>query len=165
MKTNLIAFILLALFILSILFSVTGIISISFSVIVSYLLLIGGMVLVYNAILKENKIETFIGAVFFLSGVFFLVSENFDVRISNLLILSILFLIAGTGFFMIFILDTQKRMYVYVSVALIAGGLIIISSGSQFKPGILLPSLVPIVNHIWPALLILILILILMKKD
>lgn len=165
MKTNLVAAILLALFFIFILLSVTGIITISFSVIVSYLLLIGGMVLVYNAILKENKIETFIGAVFFLSGIFFLISENFDVMISNLLIVTILLLIFGSGFFIIFITNPGKRIHFYLSLVLLAAGLILIITGTQFKPLTLLNSLLPIVNYLWPPLIVLFLILVLMRRD
>jgi hypothetical protein len=165
MKTNLVATILLAVFFLFILLSALDLITISFSIIVAYMLLIGGMVLVYNAIQKENKIETFIGTIFFLAGIFFLVSEYFDLRISGILVITALFLITGMGFFMIFFAGSGKRIQLYLSAALLAAGLITIITARQFKLTLLMNSFLPVLNYLWLPVIILVIILILMKKD
>lgn len=165
MKLNDIAVVIIMFIIVSLLLSFLNILSISFQDILSYSLLTIGISLVYSEAMRQNRLLIFLGSLVFLTGIFFLVTENFDVQISEGMILPILLIFSGSGLLMVHISTPTKKIYLIVSVILLSAGLALLIFKSNWNVNSFNQSLLSVLNFLWPvAILIVILVLLLRIK-
>lgn len=142
-----------------------GIINTSSGEILSYVLAVYGIVTVYISMGKNKRLNLFLGTVIFLSGIILFVTNNFDFyKISGILLPSV-FLIIGVGFLMLFIDNTAEKTILTLAVIFIVFGLILtiilgtISAHSFFN------AILYIAQKYWILAVILIMIILLIKRE
>lgn len=163
MKFNHLAIIIVVFIILSFLLSLFNIISITLADILSYSLLIIGVALVYGESIRRNRLLVFLGSVIFLLGVYFLVSENFDLNISEVVSIPIILIFAGSGMLILHISTSTKTLFLIISVLLLSAGMTLFITQSRWNISSFFQSLLPVLNFLWPIIIIVILIALLLK--
>ena len=163
MKFNHLAIIIVVFIIVSFLLSLLNIISITLSDILSYSLLIIGVALVYGESIRQNRLTVFIGSVIFLLGVYFLVSENFDLNISEAVSIPIILIFAGSGLLILHLSTSTKIIFLMISVLLLSAGMTLFILNSRWNIGSFFQSFLPVLNFLWPVIIIVILISLLLK--
>lgn len=162
-KLNGLALIVVLFILVSFLLSVFKIISISITDILSYSLLIIGTALVYGETIRKNMVLVFLGSTIFLLGVYFLVSENFNLNISEGMSIPIILILAGSGMLVLYISSSTKIIFLIVSIILLSAGLTLFIAKTHFNLSLFLQSMLPILNFLWPVLIIIILIAFFLK--
>jgi len=163
MKLNNLALLIVLFIIVSFLLSVFNIITITLTDILSYSLLIIGVALVYGETIRQNRLSVFLGSIIFLLGVYFLVSENFDLNISEGMSLPIILIFAGSGLLVLHISTSTKIIFLIISIILLSAGLTLFIVKTQLSLSSFFQSVLPILNFLWPVLIIFILIAFLLK--
>jgi len=164
-KANAITVLIVSFAIISLLLSWTGILNIPVSDIISYTLLITGFGLVYPGIMHESKVLVFTGTVFFLIGVLFLITDHFNITIDEYIISPVILLSAGSGMLMVYVTIKSRRMHLYLSLILLTAGVTVVVSENHFEAGRLIKSIPHFLNYYWPVVIILVLIIVLIKKE
>jgi hypothetical protein len=142
-----------------------GVINVSFSEILYFLLITLGIGLVYIGIDGKISVIIFFGTVMFLLGVLLLTNLNFNVKIENVGYVSITLLIATAGFLMIYIGNPIKKRNLIFSFVLFTLASILIFTKTRFEFNAFLQSIIPLLNIYWPAIVIFILLVILLRKQ
>ena len=163
MKLNHLAILVVLFIIVSFLLSVFKIISITFTDILSYSLLIIGIALVYGESIRQNRVTVFLGSIIFLVGVYFLVSENFELTNSVGMSIPIILILAGSGLLVLRISTSTNRIFLIISIILLTAGLTLLLMNSHWSIGSFIQSFLPVLNFLWPALIILMLIVLFLK--
>jgi len=164
MKLNDLAIIIVLFIIVSFFLSVFKLISITLTDILSYSLLIIGIALVYGESLRQNRLTVFLGAIIFLLGVYFLITDNFNLNISEGTSISLILILAGSGLLVIHISTSTKIIFLIISIIFLSAGLILLIVYSHWSFGSFLLSVLPILNYLWPVLIILFVLVILLKN-
>ena len=142
-----------------------GIINTSSGEILSYVLAAYGIVTVYLSMGKNKRLNLFLGTVIFLSGIILFVTNNFDFyKLSGILLPSV-FLIIGVGFLMLFIDDPAEKTILTLTVIFIAFGLILTIILGTFSVHSFFNAIRYIAQKYWILAVILIMIILLMKKE
>ena len=165
MKINYIAAIIIAFIIISMLLSLVGIISFSFSEILAYSIMIIGIYFVYSEVAKGNILLIFIGSVIFLAGIYYLVVDYFNLHVMKGMIAPIILIFAGSGLFIVYITSRLKKFVLLISVILLTVGSTLIIAQSHFKLGSFIQSVLPVLNFLWPVIIIAVLIILLVKNN
>lgn len=163
MKLNHLAILVVLFIIVSFLLSIFKIISITFTDILSYSLLIIGIALVYGESIRQNRVTVFLGSIIFLVGVYFLVSENFELTNSVGMSIPIILILAGSGLLVLRISTSTNRIFLIISIILLTAGLTLLLMNSHWSIGSFIQSFLPVLNFLWPALIILMLIVLFLK--
>lgn len=163
MKLNHLAILVVLFIIVSFLLSVFKIISITFTDILSYSILIIGIALVYGESIRQNRLTVFLGSIIFLVGVYFLVSENFELTNSVGMSIPIILILAGSGLLVLRISTSTNRIFLIISIILLTAGLTLLLMNSHWSIGSFIQSFLPVLNFLWPALIILMLIVLFLK--
>jgi hypothetical protein len=149
--------------IVSLLLSIFGIFPVTLMNILSYSLLTIGISLVFSEAANQKKILIFFGSVIFLSGVLLLISENFYVNISAGKQLPVFLIFCGSGLLVIQIVTSSIRILLLISVVLLSAGLALLLFDSSWSFKSFINAVLPVVNFLWPVVLI-ILVLVFMLK-
>jgi len=163
MKLNHLAILVILFIIISFLLSIFKIISISFTDILSYSLIIIGIALVYGESIRQNRLSVFLGSIIFLVGVYFLVSENFELTNSVGMSIPIILILAGSGLLVLHISTSTNNIFLIISIILLTAGLTLLLMNSHWSMGSFIQSFLPVLNFLWPALIILMLIVLFLK--
>jgi len=163
MKLNHLAILVVLFIIVSFLLSIFKIISITFTDILSYSLIIIGIALVYGESIRQNRLSVFLGSIIFLVGVYFLVSENFELTNSVGMSIPIIVIFAGSGLLVLHISTSTNRIFLIISIILLTAGLTLLLMNSHWSMGSFIQSFLPVLNFLWPALIILVLIVLFLK--
>jgi hypothetical protein len=163
MKLNDLAVLIVSFIIVSFLLSVFKIISITLTDVLSYSLLIIGIALVYGETIRQNRLSVFLGSIIFLLGVYFLVSENFNLTISEGMSIPIILIFAGSGLLVLHISTSTKIIFLIISIILLSAGLTLFIANTHLGFSSFFQSVLPILNFLWPVLIIFILIAFFLK--
>jgi hypothetical protein len=163
MKLNHLALLVVLFIIVSFLLSIFKIISITYTDILSYSLIIIGIALVYGESIRQNRLSVFLGSIIFLVGVYFLVSENFELTNSVGMTIPIIVILAGSGLLVLHISTSTNRIFLIISIILLTAGLTLLLMNSHWSIGLFIQSFLPVLNFLWPALIILMLIVLFLK--
>jgi hypothetical protein len=158
MKLNDLALLIVLFIIVSFLLSVFNVIAITLTDILSYSLLIIGVALVYGETIRQNRFSVFLGSIIFLLGVYFLVSENFNLNISEGMSIPIILIFAGSGLLVLYISTSTKIIFLIISIIFLATGLTLFVLKTHLSFNSFFQSVLPILNFLWPVLIIFILI-------
>jgi len=164
MKLNDLAIIVVLFIIASFFLSIFKIISITLTDILSYALLIIGIALVYGESIRQNRLTVFLGSIIFLLGVYFLITENFNLNISEGMSISLILIFAGSGLLVLHISTATKIIFLIISIILLSAGLTLFIINSHWSFGSFLQSVLPILNILWPVLIILIVLILLLRN-
>jgi hypothetical protein len=164
MKLNDLAIIVVLFIIASFFLSIFKIISITLTDILSYALLIIGIALVYGESIRQNRLTVFLGSIIFLLGVYFLITENFNLNISEGMSISLILIFAGSGLLVLHISTSTKIIFLIISIILLSAGLTLFIINSHWSFGSFLQSVLPILNILWPVLIILIVLVLLLRN-
>lgn len=146
------------------LLTIFNFISITLIDVLSYSLLIIGMALVYSEIVRQNRLSVFIGSIIFLSGVYFLITENFNLNISEGMSIPLILIIAGSGLLVLHISTSTKIIFLIISLVFTSAGLILLIVYSRWGFESFLLSVLPILNYLWPVLIILFVLVMILKN-
>jgi hypothetical protein len=163
MKLNNLAVIIVLFIVISFLLSTFKVIDLTLTDILSYSLLIIGIALVYGESIRQNRVSVFLGTIIFLLGVYFLISENFELNTRDGMSVPIILIFAGTGFLVLHISTKTKKIFLIISVILLSAGLTLLTMNSHLSFGLFFQALLPVLNFLWPAIIILILIALFLK--
>jgi len=163
MKLNDLALIIVLFIIVSFLLSILNVIDITLTNILSYALLIIGIALVYGESIRQNRLSVFLGSIIFLLGVYFLISENFELNNRNGMSVPIILIFAGTGLLVLHISTKTKKIFLIISIILLSTGLTLLIMNSHLSIGSFIQSFLPVLNFLWPAIIILIVIALFLK--
>lgn len=164
MKLNDLAIIIILFIIVSFFLSIFKIISITLTDILSYSLLIIGIALVYGESLRQNRLTVFLGSIIFLVGVYFLITENFNLNITEGMSIPLILILAGSGLLVLHISTSTKIIFLIISIIFLSAGLILLIVYSHWSFGSFLLSVLPILNYLWPVLIILFVLVILLRN-
>lgn len=164
MKINDLAVLIVLFIIVSFLLSIFKIISITLTDILSYSLLIIGIALVYGETIRQNRLSVFLGSIIFLLGVYFLISENFNLNISEGMSIPIILFFAGSGLLVLHISTSTKIIFLIISIILLSAGLTLFIVNSHWSFGSFFQSVLPVLNFLWPVLIILIVLAFLLRN-
>jgi hypothetical protein len=163
MKLNDLAIIIVLFIIVAFLLSILNVIDITLTNILSYALLIIGIALVYGESIRQNRLSVFLGSIIFLLGVYFLISENFELNNRDGMSVPIILIFAGTGLLVLHISTKSKKIFLIISILLLSAGLTLLIMNSHLSIGSFIQSLLPVLNFLWPAIIILIVIALFLK--
>ena len=163
MKLIDLAIIIILFIIVAFLLSILNVIDITLTNILSYALLIIGIALVYGESIRQNRISVFLGSIIFLLGVYFLISENFELNNRDGMSVPIILIFAGTGLLVLHISTKTKKIFLIISIILLSAGLTLLIMNSHLSIGSFIQSLLPVLNFLWPAIIILIVIALFLK--
>ena len=163
MKLNGLAVIIVLFIIVSFLLSIFKVIDLTLTDILSYSLLVIGIALVYGESIRQNRLSIFLGSIIFLLGVYFLISENFELSNRDGMSVPIILIFAGTGLSVLHISTKAKKIFLIISIILLTAGLTLLIVNSHWSISSFFYSLLPVLNFLWPALIILILIVFFLK--
>ena len=163
MKLNHLAVLVVLFIIVSFLLSIFKIIPLTFADILSYSLIVIGIALVYGESIRRNRLSVFLGSVIFLLGVYFLVSENFDLNISEAVSIPIILIFAGSGLLILHLSTSTKIIFLIISIIFLSAGMTLFILNSRWNIGSFFQSFLPVLNFLWPVIIIVILIALLLK--
>lgn len=162
-KINDLSLVIIIFAFLLILLSFLNILSTSFSDILSYLMIAVGLILVYSEIIRQNRVLIFLGSIIFLVGIFFLITDNFYVELNSNMSVPIILIFAGSGLLLVYITTSTKNIFFLASVILLSVGLTLLLVSSHWKIGLFINSILPVINYIWPVVLVVIIIILLLR--
>lgn len=163
MKLNDLALIIILFIITSFILSLFDVISFAFTDILAYSLLVIGIALVYTETIRQNKLSIFLGTVIFLFGVYFLITEKYNLNPTGEYYLPILLIFCGSGLVMLYILTSAKVIYMISSLILISTGLVIIALNSHLAMRSFFHSILPVLQFLWPVLIIFLILIFMMR--
>lgn len=164
-KANIISILLIAFLVIIFVLSGVGVINVSFPEIIYFLLIASGIGLVYIGIENKTSVIIFSGTGLFLLGVLLLTNLNFNVKIENLDYVSIVLLIATASFLMIYIGNPIKKRNLIISLVLFISASILIVTQTTFEFKVFLQSILPLLNIYWPAIIIFLILVILLRRE
>jgi hypothetical protein len=160
-----IAALVLGFLIVSVLLTLFGIINLDPEDVLGYTIIILGLSLVYPSFKGKQRLLLFVGSSIFLTGVAVLVFSSFELHANTKFITPLLLLIMGISVLMVFILDSSRKIFLIISIISITSGLTLIYFQKPSKLLNVFQSALPVMSAIWPVFLILILIIILSRRD
>lgn len=163
MKLNDLALIIVLFIIVSFVLSLFKIISFVFTDILAYSLLVIGLALVYTETIRQSKVSVFVGTIIFLFGVYFLITENFNINPREEFYLPILLIFCGSGLLMLYILTNSSNIILIFSIIAFAAGTTILLIISNLAVKSFFLALLPVLNFLWPVLIILFILIFLMR--
>ncbi len=163
MKLNHLAVLVILFIVVSFLLSIFKIIPLTFADILSYSLIVIGIGLVYGESIRQNRLSVFLGSIIFLVGVYFLVSENFELNTSGEMSVPIILILSGSGLLVLHISTSTNKIFLIISIILLTAGLTLLLTSSHWRMGTFIHSFLPVLNFLWPALIILMLIVLFLK--
>ena len=120
------------------------------------MLLFFGIVSVFFSISRKNRGGIFIGVLSFMIGTLVFVINNYDIMLTNKLILPSLFFILSAPFLFLFFNDLTQKIFLYIFFFLFFSGIASIIFYSQFEWIRFSASISRTVINLWPYLLIII---------
>jgi len=163
MKLNDLALIIILFIIITFLLSVFNIISIVLTDILAYSLLVIGVALVYTETIRQNRPSVFLGSIIFLFGVYFLITEKFNLNISDGVYVPIILIFGGSGLLMLYISTSTHRIFFFISIIFFTAGITLIIANSHWGLKSFLLSILPVLNFLWPVMIIFLLLIFLMR--
>ena len=163
MKLNDLALIIVLFIIAIFLLSTFNIISVAITDILAYSLLVIGVALVYTETIRQNRPSVFIGSIIFLFGVYFLITENFNLNISDAVYVPIILIFGGSGLLMLYISTSTHKIFLLISIILLTAGITLIIANSHWGLMSFFLSILPVLNFLWPVMIIFLLLIFLMR--
>lgn len=163
MKLNDLALITILFIIISFVLSAFEIIKIEITEILAYSLLVIGIALVYSETIKQNRLSVFVGAIIFLFGVYFLITENFYLNISDDFYVPLILIFGGGGLLILYIATAAQKIFLFLSLIFLSAGTAIIIANSHWSLKVFYLSFLPVLNSLWPVIIIFLLIIFLMR--
>ena len=164
MRLNQIALIVIIFIIVSFLLAIFGVLPVTLIDILSYSLLIIGMALVYSEGIRQNGLSVFLGSVIFLIGVYVLISENFTMNINKEISVPIILIISGAGLLILHIITSTRIIFLLVSIACLSSGMTLLIIDSRWSISTFIHSVIPVLNYLWPIIIILAVFILLLRK-
>ncbi|MCU0406128.1 MAG: hypothetical protein MUE64_04000, partial [Ignavibacteriaceae bacterium] len=78
--------------------------------------------------------------------------------------ISLILILAGSGLLVLHISTSTKIIFLIVAIVFISSGLILLIAHSHWSFGSFVLSVLPILNYLWPVLIILFVLVILLKN-
>ncbi len=163
MKLNSLALIIVIFIILSIILLAFDVIPVSMTDVLAYSLLVIGVALVYTESIRQNRLSVFIGSIIFLFGVYFLITENFDLKINENFYVPIVLIFSGSGLLILYISTAAQKIFFYLSLIFLSAGITLMVTNSHWKLGSFFNSILPVIDFVWPVMLIFLLLILIMR--
>jgi hypothetical protein len=163
MKLNDLAIIIVLLIIISLILSAFDISPIALTNVLAYSLLIIGVAVVYIETIRQNRFSVFIGSIIFLFGVYFLITENFNLNIPEDFYIPLILIFGGTGLLMLYIGIVTRKIFLFISIIFLTAGITLIIAKSHWGVVTFVHSFLPVLNFLWPMLIVFLLLIILMR--
>jgi hypothetical protein len=163
MKLNDLAIIIVLLIIISLILSAFDISPIALTNVLAYSLLIIGVAVVYIETIKQNRFSVFIGSIIFLFGVYFLITENFNLNIPEDFYIPLILIFGGTGLLMLYIGIATRKIFLFISIIFLTAGITLIIVKSHCGVVTFVHSFLPVLNFLWPMLIVFLLLIFLMR--
>jgi hypothetical protein len=163
MKLNDLTLIIILFIIVSFILSLFGIISFAFTDILAYSLLVIGAALVYTETIRQNKLSIFLGTIIFLFGVYFLVTEKFNLNPGEEYYVPIILILSGSGFLLLYTLTSVQKIYLIGSLLLITSGMTLLVISSNLAVKSFFFSILPVLEFLWPVIIILLILFFLLR--
>jgi hypothetical protein len=164
-KTITLSILLTAFLLVMFLLSGIGVLQFSAIEILCLLLIVAGIGLAYIGLGDKADVVVFLGTVLFLIGTLLLTILNFEVKIENNAYLPIVLLISAVGFLMIYINGPSRTLNVFISLLLFISASTLILIQTKFELGGFVQAILPVLSIYWPAIIIFILLVILLRKE
>jgi hypothetical protein len=163
MKLNGLALIIVIFIILSFFLLAFDVIPVSMTDVLAYSLLVIGVALVYTESIRLNRLSVFIGSVIFLFGVYFLITENFNLNINENFYVPIVLIFSGSGLLILYISTAAQKIFFYLSLIFLSAGITLMITNSRWKLSSFFNSILPVIDFVWPVVLIFLLLILIMK--
>lgn len=163
MKLNGLALIIVIFIIISFILLAFDIIPVSMTDVLAYSLLVIGVALVYTESIRQNRLSVFIGSIIFLFGVYFLITENFNLNINENFYVPIVLIFSGSGLLILYISTAAQKIFFYLSLVFLSAGITLMITNSHWKLSSFFNSILPVIDFVWPIMLIFLLLILLMK--
>ena len=163
-KNQLIGILTILFIIISVLLNIFEMTYISSNNIFGYSFIILGSSLAYTAIIQNKKTIVFIGSATFLSGVLLIILDNFEIYIRQDFILPIILLVAGCSLLMAYLTDFAKRILLLLSIIFLVAGFTLLIFQKSFDFGIYYRSVLSIISVYWPIILIMVFVIIIINR-
>ncbi|HEY7750850.1 MAG TPA: hypothetical protein VH917_01055 [Ignavibacteriaceae bacterium] len=164
MRNKTVAALVLGFIVVSVLLTVFGLIDIKPEEVLGYSFIILGLSLVYPAFKANQKLIIFVGSAIFLTGIAVIIFSSFELIASTKFITPLLLIIGGISLLIVYLSETIKKLFLIISVVTITSGVVLIYFQKPASVSIFLDSILPVFESIWPAFLILIVIIILVRR-
>jgi len=133
-----------------------GIVSIVYSEIYGYAFSIYGIIAVYNLFGSGNKGALFIAGVLFILGVSLIVLENYEILSPVKFLLPSILFSAGTGFALLFIDNIRERVFLIISIIMLAAGMFSVIYFDLLSSIQAANRIALVIFYYWPVIFILI---------
>jgi len=163
MKLNDLAIIIVLLIIISLILSAFDINPVALTNVLAYSLLIIGVAVVYIETIRQNMFSVFIGSIIFLFGVYFLITENFNLNIPEDFYIPLTLIFGGTGLLMLYIGIATRKIFLFISIIFLTAGITLIIAKSHWGVVTFVHSFLPVLNFLWPMLIVFLLLIFLMR--
>lgn len=140
---------------ISFLLTFLGILSIAMSDILSYSLIVFGIYIVYAQAIEQKGLPVFLGSIVFLLGVYFLISENFALNLDEGISIPIILIFAGSGLLVLHIVVSTRIVFLIISLVCLSTGITFFIINSRLNMKSFLFSMLPVLNYLWPTIIIL----------
>jgi len=163
MKLNGLALIIVIFIIISFILLAFDIIPVSMTDVLAYSLLVIGVALVYTESIRQNRLSVFIGSIIFLFGVYFLITENFNLKTNENFYVPIVLIFSGSGLLILYISTATQKVFFYLSLIFLSAGITLMITNSHWKVSTFFNSILPVIEFVWPVMIIFLLLVVLMK--
>ena len=163
MKLNDLALVIIFFLIISFVLLAFDIIPVAITDVLAYSLIVIGIALVYTETIRQNKLSVFIGTIIFLFGIYFLITENFNLSINEDIYIYLILIFIGAGLLLIYLSTNANKIYLYISLVSLSSGITLVISKSHWKISSFLQSILPVIDFIWPIIIILLIIIFIMR--
>lgn len=164
-KQQLIFIYIIIFFIISFILKLFGIVDFSTGEIFGYGFIFYGLTLVYTSFGKNKPGALFFGTTLFLSGVFLFILNNFQLANYLRIIISAAILVIGINFFVLFIDNSARKIFLVISLLFFTAGIFFTVSWGSLSFKSFLDSAVYIASKYWPVLIIVAGIVLIIRRE
>jgi hypothetical protein len=162
--TQLVAALMLGFLIITIALSSIGLIEITFINILTYLAIILGISLVYPGFIQSNKLMVYFGSAVFLLGILFLVQLTFEITGLTNITLSLVLLVNGCSFLMVYLVDVGNKLFLVLTLIFILSGIILLFINNCIALDSYFRAIASVGKSFWHILIVMIIIILLFNR-
>ncbi len=131
----------------------------------SYTLLVAGVSLLFNSFTESNKGGIFAGSFIFLSGIVLAVESAFTIWNPTRMIFPSIFIISGISLLFVYLSDTKKLVFLFLSLLLSAVGIFYLFNRINFKVYVFIEAIGQILLRFWFVIALIALIVYILTKS
>jgi hypothetical protein len=151
--------------VVSLALSVFGIINFSIREILCLLLIVTGIGLAYIGLGDKSDAAVFLGTILFLTGILLLTNLSFNLKFEKADYISIALITTAIGFVMLYINTPVRKIYLLIFLILLISSAVLFIIKSNFGPDRFVAAILPVINVYWPAVVIFLLLVFLLRKE